>query len=137
MWFLKIAHHIIRHFGEKNWNTKFRFCRRILDISGQWLFKKQIESSDWKDLKNIYPEKESENACTENGQTRESSNPKKTMTKIPRSLCLFTDVFKDVGRKINIFFFFENWFYAGKWKIAIYSYRWLCRPLFQARIGHA
>ena len=25
-----------RLFGEKL-NTKFRFCRRILDISGQWL----------------------------------------------------------------------------------------------------
>ena len=26
----------------KNWNTKFRFCRRILDISGQWLLNKLI-----------------------------------------------------------------------------------------------
>ena len=26
-----------RHFWGKNRNTKFRFCRRILDISGQWL----------------------------------------------------------------------------------------------------
>lgn len=45
-------------------------------------FLKQIESSNWKDLIKIYPEKESENACTEIGQTRISSNPKTTMTKI-------------------------------------------------------
>ena len=36
MWFLKIVHHI-EILGKKNRNTKFRFCRRILDISGQWL----------------------------------------------------------------------------------------------------
>ena len=36
MWFLNIVHHI-DILGAKNRNTKFRFGRRILDISAQWL----------------------------------------------------------------------------------------------------
>ena len=58
------------------------------------IFLKQIERSNLKDLIKIYPEKESENACTEIGQTRISSNPKTTMTKSRRSLCLFTNASK-------------------------------------------
>lgn len=59
------------------------------------IFLKQIERSNLKDLIKIYPEKESENACTEIGQTRISIiNPKTTMTKSRRSLCLFTNASK-------------------------------------------
>ena len=57
-------------------------------------FLKQIERSNLKDLIKIYPEKESENACTEIGKTRISSNPKTTMAKSRRSLCLFTNASK-------------------------------------------
>ena len=34
----KIVHHRDA-LGWKKWNMKIRFCRRILDISGQWLFR--------------------------------------------------------------------------------------------------
>ena len=43
MRFLKIVQNR-EALGQKKWNMKFWFCRRILDISGQWLLKTQFKA---------------------------------------------------------------------------------------------
>ena len=51
MLFSKIGHQI-DYFGKIKRNSKFRPCRRTLDIYSNWLLKDNI-ASKWKDLQEV------------------------------------------------------------------------------------